>query len=267
MQQACDPSHDGFRPGHSRRTRHPRQDQVRPHYLPSWPAAGGPLERKPAYTSQTCSACGYIDKANRPSQAVFACGVCGFHAHAAHNAAINIPVWAGLPPRARSARGTGTSARRGRSRQGPQQPVNRMHGWAGHRLSRRDIWSPIETVPFWSGSPSSVILSRCRAGHDPCFRSGLCRLMPVGQLESAVLSHCAVPLSTNLPIHQSRPTIGILHPFNDFGRVRTQPAGLPRPPINPAGLGLLPPPRALAFLTFRPPAARGDSYAHPLHRH
>lgn len=44
----------------------------------------------PAYTSQTCSACGWLDKRNRRSQAEFECGRCGFVGHADHNAAINI---------------------------------------------------------------------------------------------------------------------------------------------------------------------------------
>jgi IS605 OrfB family transposase len=44
----------------------------------------------PAYTSQTCSACGSVDKKNRRSQAVFECGRCRFVGHADHNAAINI---------------------------------------------------------------------------------------------------------------------------------------------------------------------------------
>ena len=71
---------------------------------PGW----GQLERKfaykagelrfvePAYTSQACSQCGHTAKSNRPSQAVFACGACGFQANADHNAAINILVRAGL---------------------------------------------------------------------------------------------------------------------------------------------------------------------------
>ncbi|MCY3660052.1 MAG: zinc ribbon domain-containing protein, partial [Caldilineaceae bacterium] len=50
---------------------------------------------------------------NRPSQAVFACGACGFRANADHNAAVNILVRAGLPCVPVSARGTGASARRG----------------------------------------------------------------------------------------------------------------------------------------------------------
>ncbi len=44
----------------------------------------------PAYTSQTCHACGWVAKRNRRSQAVFECGRCGFVGHADHNAAINI---------------------------------------------------------------------------------------------------------------------------------------------------------------------------------
>lgn len=44
----------------------------------------------PAYTSQTCSQCGNIDKENRPSQEIFKCTECGFELNADHNAAINI---------------------------------------------------------------------------------------------------------------------------------------------------------------------------------
>jgi IS605 OrfB family transposase len=44
----------------------------------------------PAYTSQTCNLCGYVDKKNRRSQAVFICGRCDFVGHADHNAARNI---------------------------------------------------------------------------------------------------------------------------------------------------------------------------------
>jgi hypothetical protein len=43
-----------------------------------------------SYTSQTCSACGWVDKHNRRTQAVFECGRCRFVGHADHNAAINI---------------------------------------------------------------------------------------------------------------------------------------------------------------------------------
>jgi putative transposase len=55
----------------------------------------------PAYTSQECSGCHYVDKRNRPSQAVFRCRSCGVVAHADHNAAQNIAsraqhVWAAV---------------------------------------------------------------------------------------------------------------------------------------------------------------------------
>jgi IS605 OrfB family transposase len=48
------------------------------------------VEVDPAYTSQTCSACGWVDKRNRRSQAEFDCGRCGFVGHADPNAAIVI---------------------------------------------------------------------------------------------------------------------------------------------------------------------------------
>ena len=52
---------------------------------------GGHLHKVPAaHTSQTCSACGVIDKGSRESQAVFRCRHCGHEADADVNAAINI---------------------------------------------------------------------------------------------------------------------------------------------------------------------------------
>ncbi len=55
----------------------------------------------PAYTSQTCSACGHVDRASRPDQATFSCTSCGFAEHADVNAARNIAArggagWAGV---------------------------------------------------------------------------------------------------------------------------------------------------------------------------
>ncbi|MER5754963.1 transposase [Streptomyces sp. NPDC002088] len=44
----------------------------------------------PAYTSQTCSACGHLDKRNRVDQALFTCRNCGVVAHADRNASHNI---------------------------------------------------------------------------------------------------------------------------------------------------------------------------------
>ena len=46
----------------------------------------------PAYTSQTCNTCGYIDRKNRVSQSVFKCQMCEYMVNADVNAALNI--WA-----------------------------------------------------------------------------------------------------------------------------------------------------------------------------
>lgn len=43
-----------------------------------------------AYTSQTCSRCGHVDKENRQTQDKFKCSKCEFELNADHNAAINI---------------------------------------------------------------------------------------------------------------------------------------------------------------------------------
>jgi putative transposase len=49
---------------------------------------GGSLIEVPAaYSSQTCSACGYIDAKNRTAQAVFICLSCNYSDHADLNAA------------------------------------------------------------------------------------------------------------------------------------------------------------------------------------
>ena len=44
----------------------------------------------PAYTSQTCSKCGHVDKENRKSQSQFKCVQCNFELNADHNSSINI---------------------------------------------------------------------------------------------------------------------------------------------------------------------------------
>jgi hypothetical protein len=45
---------------------------------------------KSAYSSQECSRCHYVDKANRPDQQTFCCLVCGQSVHADLNASMNI---------------------------------------------------------------------------------------------------------------------------------------------------------------------------------
>ena len=72
--------------------------------------AGQVLKVPPAYTSQTCAACGHVGKENRRTQAHFRCTACGHTANADRNAAQNILARGlALCPKAR---GTGASARR-----------------------------------------------------------------------------------------------------------------------------------------------------------
>ena len=72
--------------------------------------AGQVVRVDPAYTSQTCAACGHMDRENRRTQANFHCTACGHTANADRNAAINILErgLALLP----TARGNGAAARR-----------------------------------------------------------------------------------------------------------------------------------------------------------
>lgn len=64
---------------------------------------GGELRKvNPAYTSQTCSCCGTVDKASRENQATFHCGHCGHLINADINAARNI-LRAGAQPAQRMA--------------------------------------------------------------------------------------------------------------------------------------------------------------------
>ncbi|SRR6266851_1362193 len=73
--------------------------------------APGRVEKiNPAFTSQRCSACGYVDGKSRESQAVFRCTACGFACNADVNAARNI------------AAGHAVTARGG---DGVARPVNR----------------------------------------------------------------------------------------------------------------------------------------------
>ena len=72
------------------------------------------------------SVCGHTHKPNRPSQAVFACGSCGFRANADHNAARNIWRGRGFRPRPFRPVGQGLLHGEGRFRGGPRRPVNRI---------------------------------------------------------------------------------------------------------------------------------------------
>ncbi|MGW1779902.1 RNA-guided endonuclease InsQ/TnpB family protein [Streptomyces sp. NPDC002143] len=64
--------------------------------------AAGRVEDVPApYTSLRCSACGWIDKNSRKSQAEFVCSSCGFTCNADTNAAANVAAGQGGIPRPR----------------------------------------------------------------------------------------------------------------------------------------------------------------------
>ncbi|WNZ14500.1 zinc ribbon domain-containing protein [Streptomyces sp. 11x1] len=70
--------------------------------------APGRVEDVPApYTSLRCSACGWIDKNSRKSQAGFVCSSCGFTCNADTNASINIAAGQGGIPRPRRTAGAG----------------------------------------------------------------------------------------------------------------------------------------------------------------
>ncbi len=59
----------------------------------AWGAAKRGMQATPVmsvYSSQACSVCHYVDRANRPDQQTFCCQVCGHTAHADENAATNI---------------------------------------------------------------------------------------------------------------------------------------------------------------------------------
>ena len=76
----------------------------------------------PAYTPQTCAACGHVHRDNRPSQAVFACGPVGIgRMPTTMRRSISWPVGHHRPVRPA---GPELLHGEGRSRQGPQQPVN-----------------------------------------------------------------------------------------------------------------------------------------------
>ncbi|MGW6485016.1 RNA-guided endonuclease InsQ/TnpB family protein, partial [Streptomyces sp. NPDC055059] len=84
----------------------------------------------PAYTSRTCAQCGHIDKANRASQARFACRSCGVVAHADWNGSRNIrhraeELW-----------------RRGAQSTAPDPPPNIGRG-TGRKAQHHSQWRPL----------------------------------------------------------------------------------------------------------------------------
>ncbi|MGX1671404.1 RNA-guided endonuclease InsQ/TnpB family protein [Streptomyces sp. NPDC055400] len=90
--------------------------------------APGRVEDVPApYTSLRCSACGWIEKNSRKSQAEFVCVSCGFTCNADENAANNVAAGQGGIPRPRRSAGAGgMTAATGRSSVREPQPI-----WVG----------------------------------------------------------------------------------------------------------------------------------------
>jgi putative transposase len=90
--------------------------------------APGRVEDVPApYTSLRCSACGWIDKNSRKSQAEFVCSSCGFACNADTNAATNVAAGQDGESRpGRQARAGGTTPPRQRSSVREPQPT-----WVG----------------------------------------------------------------------------------------------------------------------------------------
>ncbi|MFI7297190.1 RNA-guided endonuclease InsQ/TnpB family protein [Streptomyces sp. NPDC050121] len=87
--------------------------------------APGRVEDVPApYTSLRCSACGWIDKNSRKSQAEFVCSSCGFTCNADTNASHNVAAGQGGIPRPRRTAGAGgtTPPTRSKNVREPQPP-------------------------------------------------------------------------------------------------------------------------------------------------
>jgi hypothetical protein len=76
------------------------------------------------YTSQACPQCHVVAENNRPEQQTFCCGVCGWQAHADHNAAINI-----------ARRLEDQDVRACRSRHGLRALLDARHCWFNGRRS------------------------------------------------------------------------------------------------------------------------------------
>lgn len=87
--------------------------------------APGRVEDVPApFTSLRCSACGWIEKRSRKSQADFVCVSCGFTCNADENAATNVAAGQGGIPRPRRSAGAGgATAATGRSSAREPQPT------------------------------------------------------------------------------------------------------------------------------------------------
>jgi transposase len=86
--------------------------------------APGRVQDVPApYTSLRCSACGWIDKNSRKSQAEFVCSFCGFTCNADTNAAINVAAGQVTRPAPQRVRAGGVTPRQRSSAREPRHPT------------------------------------------------------------------------------------------------------------------------------------------------
>jgi IS605 OrfB family transposase len=117
----------------------------------------------PAYTSRTCAQCGHIDKANRVSQAWFACRSCGVVAHADRNSSRNI-----------RARARGLWRRGALSAAPVPPPENTRRSGAGRKhgiiASDARCASPELELPVVNQRPTRAQAT----GHDPTDRVRPC---------------------------------------------------------------------------------------------
>ncbi len=77
------------------------------------------MKVNPAYTSQTCHACGHTDEKNRKTRAWHECVACGYRDHADHNAALNILAFGN----GAAGRGGGGVTRPGKRQTGSEPPA------------------------------------------------------------------------------------------------------------------------------------------------
>lgn len=112
-------------------------------------------EVNPAYSSQTCNACGYVDKRNRRSQSRFVCLWCGHEKHADLNAARNIGERRALPIGSVFQSKASVLAEVVRAF-GERRVRSMRPGRTGSRGAPAD---PRQTNPYFSGVPLPVVRS------------------------------------------------------------------------------------------------------------
>ncbi|VVM06480.1 zinc ribbon domain-containing protein [Methylacidimicrobium tartarophylax] len=116
------------------------------------------VEVNAAYTSQTCSSCGYVDRRNRAGRSRFRCLWCGKELHADLNAASNIGARRARPIGSVFVGKAAVLAELVR-----EFGERRMRAYGPRRTGSRGApVDPRETNPYFGGMPSSVVRSSGR---------------------------------------------------------------------------------------------------------